>query len=210
MLVTTRPQIAASPRREELLDRGYRYALEHGRADLSLRPLAAAIGSSPRVLLFLFGSKDGLVRELLARARADELGYLAGEGAADGEGLGAMLAATWRWLAAEPVRPLLTLWTEAYGRSLVEPDGPWSGFASQSVADWLDVLAAAQRPSLADDGEAAAQDPELAADRTLALAVLRGCLLDLLATGDAERVGAAVARYLRLSASEPPGLDAGR
>ena len=35
-------------------------------------------------------------------------------------------------------------------------------------------------------------------DRTLLLAVLRGCLLDLLATGDGARTGAAVRRYLRL------------
>ena len=62
-----------SARREELLERAYGYALEHGLASLSLRPLAEAIGSSPRVLLFLFGSKDGLVRALLERARADEL-----------------------------------------------------------------------------------------------------------------------------------------
>jgi AcrR family transcriptional regulator len=211
--MTTRP----SARREELLDRAYRYALEHGLADLSLRPLAAAIGSSPRVLLFLFGSKDGLVRELLARARADELGFLEREGAAglEGEaglegaaggagqnaasqhGLPEMVAATWRWLAAEPVRPLLTLWTEAYGRSLTEPRGPWSGFASQSVADWLEVLASAE--PVRDPGDQAAE--HAGADRTLALAVLRGCMLDLLATGDTERVNAAIARYANLTAS---------
>jgi AcrR family transcriptional regulator len=185
-------------RREELLDLAYRYALGHGLADLSLRPLAAAIGSSPRVLLFLFGSKDGLVRELLAKARADELGYLAREDAASQDGLPAMVAATWRWLAAEPVRPLLTLWTEAYGRSLVETAGPWSGFASQSVADWLEVLAAVQPAGNAGK-------PDANADRTLALAVLRGCLLDLLATGDAERAAAAIARYVRLTASTCAG-----
>ena len=208
MLVTTRPQRVSSPRREELLDSAYRYALEHGLADLSLRPLAAAIGSSPRVLLFLFGSKDGLVRELLAKARADELGYLAREAAADGDGLDAMVAATWRWLAAEPVRPLLTLWTEAYGRSLVEPGGPWSGFARQSVADWLDVLAGAEPRRLANDPQTGTEDPALAApdgDRTLALAVLRGCLLDLLATGDTARVDAAVTSYLRLTAAQNAG-----
>ena len=210
VLMTTRPETASSPRRAELLESAYRYALEHGLADLSLRPLAAAIGSSPRVLLFLFGSKDGLVRELLAKARADELGYLEREGAADGQGLDAMVAATWHWLAAEPVRPLLTLWTEAYGRSLVEPGGPWTGFASQSVTDWLDVLAAAQPPGRAGNDEASAAIPEPAADRTLALAVLRGCLLDLLATGDTERVGAAIGRYLRLAASDRPGQAAER
>jgi AcrR family transcriptional regulator len=207
-LMTTRPETASSPRRAELLERAYRYALEHGLGDLSLRPLAAAIGSSPRVLLFLFGSKDGLVRELLAMARADELGYLDREGAADGQGLDAMVAATWHWLAAEPVRPLLTLWTEAYGRSLVEPGGPWTGFARQSVTDWLDVLAAAEPPGHAEDDEPPAANPEPATDRTLALAVLRGCLLDLLATGDTERVGAAIGRYLRLTASDRPRQDA--
>jgi AcrR family transcriptional regulator len=210
VLVTTRPETASSPRRAELLERAYRYALEHGLADLSLRPLAAAIGSSPRVLLFLFGSKDGLVRELLAKARADELGYLEREGAACGQGLDAMVAATWHWLAAEPVRPLLTLWTEAYGRSLVEPGGPWTGFASQSVADWLDVLAAAQIRGRDDPEKPPAANPGPAADRTLALAVLRGCLLDLLATGDTERVSAAIDRYLRLTASDRPGQAAER
>ena len=65
-----------SPRQEELLERSYRYVLQHGLIDMSLRPLAEAIDSSPRVLLFLFGSKDGLVRALLARAREDELAML--------------------------------------------------------------------------------------------------------------------------------------
>ena len=45
-------------------------------ADLSLRPLAAAIDSSPRVLLYLFGSKSELVQALLARARQEELAVL--------------------------------------------------------------------------------------------------------------------------------------
>jgi AcrR family transcriptional regulator len=197
---SSRPESPVRPsrRKEELLDRAYRYALEHGLADLSLRPLAAAIGTSPRVLLFLFGSKDGLVRALLARARADEFGFLAGQRAAEQDGLAAAVAATWRWLAAEPVRPLLTLWTEGYGRSLVEPDGPWSGFASQSVADWLAVLASAQPADHAEKREPTAE-------RTLALAVLRGCLLDLLATGDTDRVSAAVASYLRLTTDSSHG-----
>jgi AcrR family transcriptional regulator len=40
-----------SARREELLELAHRYALRHGLAGISLRPLAEAIGSSPRVLL---------------------------------------------------------------------------------------------------------------------------------------------------------------
>ncbi|GGJ44601.1 TetR/AcrR family transcriptional regulator [Streptomyces brasiliensis] len=70
-------QPPASPRRTELLDACYAYLLEHGLLGLSLRPLAAATGTSPRVLLYLFGSKDGLLRELLARARHEQLTQMA-------------------------------------------------------------------------------------------------------------------------------------
>lgn len=180
------PEVATTPsaRQVELLDRAYDYVLRHGMTDLSLRPLSAAIGSSPRVLIFLFGSKDGLVRALLARARVDELALLAQLGP-DAVGLAPAVEQVWRWLAADEHRPLLRLWTEAYARSLVEPDGPWAGFAHATVDDWLAVLAACQPPRERDSEKGAAR-------RTLALAVLRGALLDLLATGDTERVGAAV------------------
>lgn len=179
-----------SARQTELLEAAYRYALEHGLADLSLRPLAAAIGSSPRVLLFLFGSKDGLIRALLQRARADELAFLARaraeQGAMDVAGTVRVL---WSWLVAEEHRQLLALWLEAYARSLTEPAGPWAGFARQTVEDWLDLLARAQ-PAPARRSRAGA------GERTLALAVLRGAFLDLVATGDTVRATAAVEAYL--------------
>jgi AcrR family transcriptional regulator len=178
-----------SPRQAELLEAAYRYALAHGLADLSLRPLAAAIGSSPRVLIFLFGSKDGLVRALLERARGDELALLGGAGqpsdSAAPIGLAAAVERVWAWLAAEEHRPLLRLWVEAYARSLVEPDGAWAGFARATVDDWLTVLAGCQPAEERDSAEGAVR-------RTLALTVLRGALLDLLATGDTDRVSAAV------------------
>ncbi|WP_193046602.1 helix-turn-helix domain-containing protein [Mycolicibacterium baixiangningiae] len=190
------PSDATSPsaRRTELLEAAYRYALTHGLAELSLRPLAAAIGSSPRVLLFLFGSKDGLVRALLQRARADELALLnrlQPPTASEPSGLAAAGGQVWSWLVAEEHRPLLRLWTEAYVRSLVEPDGPWGGFARDTVEDWLAVLATWQP---AQPGHA---EPDATA-RTLTLAVLRGALLDLLATGDQTRVTNAVTRHFAL------------
>jgi AcrR family transcriptional regulator len=168
-------------RREELLEKAYAYVLEHGLGDLSLRPLAQAIGSSPRVLLFLFESKDGLVRELLARARRDELALLEGlEGDLD-----EVTGRLWAWLSAPGHRPLLVLWAEAYARSLVEPDGPWGGFARQTVEDWLAVLAQAQPAAVRRTRAGYAA-------RTRALALLRGGLLDLLATGDVGRVSSAL------------------
>jgi AcrR family transcriptional regulator len=198
--------VTPSPRRQELLERAYRYALRHGLADLSLRPLASAIESSPRVLLFLFGSKDGLVRALIERARADELALLERVRDETSQGdLASVVRTTWRWLVDPSHRPLLTLWLEAYARSLTEPDGPWGGFARQVVDDWLAILGAAQtaaghgrgRGAAVKRRPVAAPTSSAAVERTLALAVLRGALLDLLATGDAARATAAVEAYLR-------------
>jgi AcrR family transcriptional regulator len=183
------PPNESSPRREELLDRAYAHVQAGGLAGMSLRPLAGAIGSSPRVLLFLFGSKDGLVRALLTRARADELAFLErarGDGSLD---LIGTAREVWSWLAAEEHRALLRLWTESYARSLIEPDGPWGGFAAQTVEDWLELLAAAQPP-------ARRRTPAGQAHRTLVLAVLRGAMLDLLATGEMDRCTLAVERGL--------------
>ncbi|MBP2579528.1 AcrR family transcriptional regulator [Streptomyces sp. PvR006] len=181
-----------SARQTELLEAAYQYALAHGLADLSLRPLAEAIGSSPRVLLFLFESKDGLLRALLARARADELALLGRVRQPDRPaGLVPAVERVWKWLAAKEHRPLLRLWAEAYTRSLVQPDGAWAGFARATVEDWLKVLAGFQPPAERDSEDGAAR-------RTLALAVLRGALLDLLATDDEKRLTAAVEHQLAL------------
>jgi AcrR family transcriptional regulator len=175
------PAATTSPsaRERELVEAAYAYVLGRGISDLSLRPLASAIGSSPRVLLFLFGSKEGLVRRLLARAREDELGWLAAMGAANElTSLGTAVRVIWGWLAAAEHAPLLRLWVESYGRSLVDSSGPCADFAEATVTDWLRLL----------DGVGGTD----AATRTLALAGLRGLLLDLLATGDFARTGAAL------------------
>ncbi|TDW94396.1 TetR family transcriptional regulator [Kribbella pratensis] len=176
---------APSAREQELLERAYAYSLTHGLADLSLRPLATAIGSSPRVLLFLFGSKDGLIRALLARGRADQLELLRRieQQYDEPPGLTVIARELWTWLAAPERRPLMTFWVEAYGRSLVAPDGPWSDFARSTVDDWLELLKTSA-PEQSD------------ARRTAVLAMLRGALLDLLATDDLQRTTAAVEDYL--------------
>ena len=138
---------APSARQDELLELAYRYVLTRGLADMSLRPLAKAIGSSPRVLLFLYGSKDNLIRALLERARADELAAVAAFRETDSPAdLIDSARQVWRWLSAESHRHLLGLWVEAYARSLVDPDGPWAGFAAQTVQDWLGLLASRQPP----------------------------------------------------------------
>lgn len=177
-----------SARQVQLLESAYRYVLDHGLTDLSLRPLATAIGTSPRVLLFLFGSKDGLVRALLARARADELAVMQHLHHAGGDrpiGLAQAIHEIWAWLSDPTHRPLLRLWAEAYVRSLHDPNRAMARFARTTVDDWLQILAACQSDAVRDTDRGIS-------GRTLALAVLRGALLDLIATGEEQRITAAV------------------
>jgi AcrR family transcriptional regulator len=182
------PEQPVSARRAELLDLAYEYAVQHGRTDITLRPIAAAIGSSPRVLIYLFGSKDGLIKALLGRSRAEEVALLSElrqVGASSRDTLREATLRIWSYLAEEARRPLLRLWLDGYARSLSQPAGPWAGFARDSVEDWLALLADVQPAEIRDTAAGLAE-------RTLALAVLRGALLDLLSTNDQARVTAAV------------------
>lgn len=182
------PEPPESARRNELLDLAYQYAVQRGGADITLRPIAAAIGSSPRVLIYLFGSKDGLIKALLGRSRSEEVALLAQlrqEQTASPQTMREAAARIWTYLADEARRPLLRLWLDGYARSLSQAAGPWAGFARDSVEDWLALLADVQPPEMRDT-------PAGLAERTLVLAVLRGALLDLLGTDDETRVTAAV------------------
>ncbi|GCD97985.1 TetR/AcrR family transcriptional regulator [Embleya hyalina] len=172
-----------SARRDELLAASVAHVAEHGLAELSLRPLARAIGSSPRVLLYLFGSKEGLIREILEVGRAEQFALVT---RADGRPGTARdtLDLLWTWLVAPERRGALRLFFDGYVRSF-QGDAPWSDFAVASVDEWLPPL-----------------DRVLADHRvppTLVLAVLRGLLLDHLAATNpahAERVQAAWTAFL--------------
>jgi AcrR family transcriptional regulator len=51
--------------RQGLLDRAVQYVAENGIGDVSLRQLAAALGTSHRMLIHHFGSKQGLWIEIV-------------------------------------------------------------------------------------------------------------------------------------------------
>jgi len=136
------------------------------------------------MLLYFFGSKEGLIREVLAMSRAHQMTMVEqwlGDAGPDGD----PLAGLWEWLTDPAQGDVERLFFESYGLSLTEQGGgPWEGFGADSVADWLPVIARML-------GQAPGQDEEGAAAATLVLAVLRGLLLDLLATSDSQRVTAA-------------------
>lgn len=187
---------AGSPRRAELLERTVEYAARTNLSELSLRPLAAAIGSSPRVLIYLFGSKDGLLREVLAAARAQQLAVVT-RAMEESAGPSEVLGRLWAWMSEPEHAGVGRLFFECYVRSLSGGE-PWATFAVDSVRDWGPPL----RSMLTAPGGA----PPSEAEVTLALATLRGLFLDLLATGEAERLDLAWRRFVELNWPSSTGL----
>lgn len=179
-------KLEPSSRRVELFDASYAYVLDQGLNGLSLRPLAAAIGTSPRVLLYLFGSKENLLRELLARARREQIAQMTSALATTvggDDGFEEFADRLWLWLSAPEQRSMVRLTYEAFLLSLGREPGPWEGFAAESAQDWLDLLINAQPNVPRAVAEARA---------TRVLATMRGLLIDILACGESERVANAV------------------
>ncbi len=63
------PRTVDLVRREQLLAAAVDYAIEHGLSDLTLRPLADALGVMPNSLVHHFGNKDTLLTAILNGVR---------------------------------------------------------------------------------------------------------------------------------------------
>jgi AcrR family transcriptional regulator len=158
-------------RRERLLRDAVDYAVENGVGGLTLRPLAQALGVMPNTLVHHFGSKEELLSAILNGVR-DRLREMRGEIAASGSADATW--AVWDWTAGPERQAFFRFFFEAYGLALREPDR-YRPFLDRVVSDWL-------------------AGPDSAA-ATLELAVLRGLLLDLLTTGERDRVERALEIY---------------
>jgi AcrR family transcriptional regulator len=164
-------------RRAELLDRAVEYVCNHGLADLSLRPLAKAIGSSPRVLLYYFGSKEALVVEIVRRGRARQQAMMAELKLGELEPRD-VARALWREWSKPQWEALTRLSFEVYTLALNDPSR-FPGFVDGSINEWLDALRGCTKTQA-----------------TMLIAGFRGFLLDLLATHDRTRINRAVNRWL--------------
>ncbi|MEW1569844.1 TetR/AcrR family transcriptional regulator [Streptomyces sp. NPDC093509] len=131
-------------KRKELLDGVRAYVLEHGLTGLSLRPLARALGTSDRMLLHYFGTKERLVAEALTwdatrpflRARPLLEGA---EAPRDAAALRGLMEDVWQQLRAPERQAVLRLYLELMAASLHDPDryGP---LVRQVLTDWTDLL----------------------------------------------------------------------
>lgn len=167
-------------RRQELLDALLDAVASGGIGTRSLRDLAAAVGTSHRMLLHHFGSREELlltvVQEVERRQRA-MVPDLPTDPAAG-------FAAMWEDLRRPELRPAERLFFECYARA-AQGEAPFADLLPGAIDDWL-----AQA-----DVHAPGADP---ATIRLGLAVTRGLLLDLVATGDEAGVDGAAAAFTAL------------
>lgn len=184
-------------RTQELLDACCEYIERHGLADLTLRPLAVAVGVSPRTLLYHFGSREQLiiatirrsrergladVAQLVTRTRTglDVFGPTTGS---IGTAIETVAAAIWDESLSERSRPFLLLFYEAYLLGLRHPN---------TYRQLLEQLAG-EANRLFGEVLHRAGVPADTADRVASqlVAVHRGLQLEWLATGRTEQLTAA-------------------
>ena len=177
--------------RDRLLAAAMDHVAQHGVGDLSLRGLAAALGTSHRMLSYHFGCREGLLVEVIRAVEAQQRAALA-EMLLDADASPVdTMRRMWRRLADPALWPNERLFFEIYVQAL-QGSPPALPLLDGIVDLWVDPLtriAVAQgRP-----------EAEARAEARLGVAVTRGLLLDLLATGDREAVDAAMEHWIRLN-----------
>jgi AcrR family transcriptional regulator len=170
--------------RQDLLERIVEDVAEHGIGDRSLRELAASAGSSHRMLHYHFGSRDGLVAAIVDEVESRQRAALAGlvADAAPGSEPEDLVLALWAQVSSEELRPFVRLFFEAL--SVVGRPAD-----DRLTAAWL---------AQADDLAAVLGSPVDAVDLRLGIAVVRGLLVDVVATGDTGPATEALQRHLTL------------
>jgi AcrR family transcriptional regulator len=186
--------VARSPdlqRRRQLLDALIEEFAAGGIGDRSLREVAAAVGTSHRMLLHHFGSREDLLVAIVEEVERRQMAlvpYLP-ENPADG------FAAMWADLRRPELRQLERLFFECYSRA-AQGEKPFTRMVPGAVDGWLREV---------EDNADAPYDRAMA---RLGLAVTRGLLLDLVATNDDAGVDAAAEAFVSLLSALGPTVGA--
>ncbi len=167
-----------SDARKETLDAVIDAIERNGLGARSLRDLARDAGTSHRMLIHHFGSREGLLVAIVSEVEARQRALLRAMPASDGSDV---LAATWKRLTDRALWPLERLFFECYARG-AQGEEPFARLIPALVDDWVEMLPRHRR----DEGR-------------LTLAVIRGLLLDLVATEDRAGVNRAMQRYVQLA-----------
>lgn len=174
--------------RERILVASLDYVLDRGLVGLSLRPLAASIGTSDRMIIYHFRTKAGLVDAVIDRANR-----LLTESVATSllvkRDITDMTVFAWDYLATDTGDKIARLYVELCALSMRDPDR-WTKAHRAMRGSWMALLNSTQpEPS---DG---IRDSTLS---RLVLDVFDGLLLDALTTGDRQSARAALDQFLEM------------
>ncbi len=168
-------------KREELLNGVVSYLEQHGIGEMSLAPMAQALGTSKRMLLYYFGDRAELLAQALDASRPQ-----LGEMFADVTGAEEFVDAAsglWRALTRGGERRNVRLLLQVLSLAITDPET--YGEAARSA---IEVMIAPIAGALSALGY---PDDDARARATLVVSGLRGLCQDGLVTADRSRVDAA-------------------
>ncbi|WP_432180444.1 TetR/AcrR family transcriptional regulator [Streptomyces sp. NBC_00063] len=133
-------------KRQILLDQIREYVLRHGLAGLSLRPLARELGTSDRMLLYYFGTKERMVAEALTVDEARPLPLIRDLLDAAGPpknpaALRSFLEEIWRRFRAPAVRRTFPLYLELMAANVLHP-GQYEPVTRDALREWTELFTA--------------------------------------------------------------------
>ena len=177
-------------RRTELAEGALGYVLSEGLVGLSLRPLAAELGTSDRMLIYHFGSKERLIAEILTRANRRVAAAIEADRPPPMDTAGEFVRYAWSALRTPDTLGAVRLYLEMCVLSVRDPQ-QWAEAHAMLRDPWLAML----REGLTELGLPAPRIPALA---DLILDTIDGLLLDRMVTGDPARADAAAAEFADL------------
>jgi len=157
--------------RDRLLAAAVQHALDKGIVDLSLREIASAIGTSHRMLIYHFGSREGLLVAVVREVERREHEMIAWQSFAADDA-----RREWDRLIDPSLHAQERLFFEIYVHALLGRPGT-DGFLEEALEGWISPMV----DSLTGSGM---ERDEARVVARLGVAVTRGLLLDLLASGD--------------------------
>jgi AcrR family transcriptional regulator len=176
-------------RKAELLDALIAYLQRHGLADLSLRPMAAATGTSARLLIFHFGSKERLLTEVLeemqARLQRSFIALLSAN--KPGARRVPLMRAYWDWATGKENYAYHRLLYQLHILAAQDPV-TYKRYLKRNSTNWLELV----QPAL----PASQQTPAFA---TLYGAVFDGLFIELMSTGDHQRTTKALEEFIQMA-----------
>ncbi|MGA9595102.1 MAG: TetR/AcrR family transcriptional regulator [Acidimicrobiia bacterium] len=176
-----------SSARQDLLDRVIAYVAANGMIDASLRTLASGIGTSHRMLIYHFGSREGLIAAIVTtietqqRVALEDLAEVA-------DSPTALVRMQWAQLTDPALLPFIRLFFEVLAYASRGQPGT-EEFVANLTEPWIRV---------ASDVSARLGIEPNEAELRLGVAVVRGLLVEIAAGGDVALATESLERYLEM------------